>query len=79
MLYETREFRERCSKMRNVAYEMDFDIEGFLRSMDREARPAAQRRAGRACATGRYAGPDRTSGQREGSFGSEQRGGRSDA
>ncbi|MBN1239433.1 MAG: hypothetical protein JXB36_13100 [Gammaproteobacteria bacterium] len=43
----------------NVAYDMDFDIEDFLKSMERRARAAAQRRAGRAGPARRGAVHDR--------------------
>ena len=49
----------------NVAYEMDFDIEGFLRAMDRRARAATERRAGRGYVDRRAAVRDRKARQAE--------------
>ena len=57
----------------NVAYEIDFDIESFLKSMDREARTAGRPRAGSAGVARRYAGRDRTAQHDDGGFGPEQR------
>jgi hypothetical protein len=57
----------------NVAYEMDFDIEGFLKSVECKARTAPQRRDGRTCATRRDAVHDRKSEHVEKGLGSEQR------
>jgi len=51
----------------DVAYEINFDIDGFLRSFE------LQRRAGRGDADRRRAAGDRTSEQIERRFGAERR------
>jgi hypothetical protein len=57
----------------NVAYEIQFDIESFLKSMERKARPAAQRRGGGLGEPRRDAMRGRVREQAEPGSGAEQR------